>query len=342
MGRPPGSKNKPKRNTRPQAIKKSPFVEEPKEQYKCTKCGKVYAIQKGHFAHSNSIIYVENNRYIHICTKCLNDLYIHYVDVLDGNEFEAIRRVCMKFDIYYNERLAKASPNISADRPRMGSYVAKCNLNPHTGKTYDDTIDEERNIGFESFEDAKDNAVRAKQKSIKFFGLGFTDDEYVLLQAEYDDWIAKNEATSKSHEQLFRNLAISQLNVNRAVQSGDPKKLESAMATFQSLLGSANLKPSQTNQNTLADQNSFGTLIKKWENEEPIPEPDEKFKDVDGIKKYISIWLYGHLCKMIGVKNFYSEQYEQEVAKYEASKTEYLDDEVDDEISKVVGDSIGN
>ena len=75
------------------------------------------------------------------------------------------------------------------------------------------------------------------------------------------------------------------------------------MDTFQSLLGSANLKPVQNNDNALADSQSFGTLIKKFEEEKPIPEPDPEWKDVDGIVKYITVYFLGHLCKMIGIKN---------------------------------------
>lgn len=41
--------------------------------------------------------------------------------------------------------------------------------------------------------------------------------------------------------------------------------------------------------------------IKKVEDEEPIAEVDEEFKDVDGIANYIYKWFTGHLKKMIGL-----------------------------------------
>ena len=98
------------------------------------------------------------------------------------------------------------------------------------------------------------------------------------------------------------------------------------MNAYQNLLGSANIKPNQTNENALADQNTFGTLIQKWETEKPIPEPDPEWKDVDGILKYISTWFLGHLCKMMGVKNSYSKLYENEMKKYKVEKPQYEDD----------------
>ena len=66
----------------------------------------------------------------------------------------------------------------------------------------------------------------------------------------------------------------------------------------------------------LLNRLTFGTLIKKWENEEPIPEPDPEWADVDGIGKYIRIWFLGHLCKMLGIENEFSKEYEAEMAKF--------------------------
>ena len=77
----------------------------------------------------------------------------------------------------------------------------------------------------------------------------------------------------------------------------------------------------------MAEQNTFGTLIRKWENEKPIPEPDEEWKDVDGIVRYITVYFLGHLCKMMGIKNSYPRMYEAEMAKYKVEKPEYEDDD---------------
>ena len=83
----------------------------------------------------------------------------------------------------------------------------------------------------------------------------------------------------------------------------------------------------------LADQNTFGTLIQKWENERPIPQPDPEFEDVDGIRRYVGAYFLGHLCKMMGIKNRYSAIYEEEMAKYTVEKPSYEQDEVDPEMS---------
>lgn len=124
---------------------------------------------------------------------------------------------------------------------------------------------------------------------------------------------------------MFKQICYAQLDILKAKRAGQPTK--DLTKTLQDLLATANLQPKQTKDNTLAEQNTFGTLIRKWENERPIPEPDEEWKDVDGIAKYITIYFLGHLCKMMGIKNSYSRMYEAEMAKYKVEKPEYEDDD---------------
>lgn len=232
----------------------------------------------------------------------------------------------MKFDIYYNQGLCDASKKISEDRSRIHTYISRANLQQYAGKTYDTTIDEETDFTIGSIEEAKENKdIKTTQKTIKFFGLGFTDSEYQWLQNQYDDWITRHECKTKAQEVLFKNICIAELQIQKAAQTNG--KVDSYMKSLQDLLGSANLKPTQNNDNALADQNTFGTLINKWENEKPIPEPDPEWKDVDGIARYVTVFFLGHLCKMMGIKNSYSKEYEKEMEKYRVEKPEYFEDE---------------
>ena len=98
------------------------------------------------------------------------------------------------------------------------------------------------------------------------------------------------------------------------------------------LLDSAKLQPKQNAGDTTAENQTLGTLIDKWENTRPIPEVDEELKDVDKIGKYISVFFFGHLCKMIGVDNDYSRQYNEYMKKYTVEKPEYTEDDADEAI----------
>jgi hypothetical protein len=115
-----------------------------------------------------------------------------------------------------------------------------------------------------------------------------------------------------------------ELQIMKAIQSGD--KVDGLIRSFNDLLGSANIEPVQNKDNSLADQNTFGTLIQKWENERPVPEPDPEWEDVDGIGRYIRTYFLGHLCKMLNVNNSYSRLYDEEIAKYTVDSPHYEED----------------
>lgn len=313
----------PSKNTEIEKIKYS--KEDEPNFYKCPTCGSSYKGLDDNFPSSQSELYSGWDYHLPICKKCLDRMFEHYTEVYGGDEDHAIRRICEKYDIYYNISLLNASRKITKNRSRIHTYVSRYNLNQYAGKTFDTTLDEERKEGvIETFDDVKD-AKKAKLKTVKFFGTGFEDDDYAFLEDEYLDWTTRHECSTKAQEEVFKQICYAQLDILKAKRKALPTK--DLTKTLQDLLATANLQPKQTKDNALAEQNTFGTLIRKWENEKPIPEPDEEWKDVDGIVRYVTVYFLGHLCKMMGIKNSYSRMYENEMSKYKVEKPEYEDDD---------------
>lgn len=148
-----------------------------------------------------------------------------------------------------------------------------------------------------------------------FFGEGFSEKDYIYLSHEYDDYCNRYEVDSKALENLIKEIVVTQLEIRKKRALGE--KVDSMQKTLQDLLGSSNLKPVQETGANAVDQESFGTLIKKWENDRPIPEPDEAWKDVDGIGKYVRTFFLGHLARLFGKEgdNPYHDEYEFEIEK---------------------------
>lgn len=298
-------------------------------EYYCTCCGRHWNKQKDNFSASRSPLYKSNNGYVHICKDCTAEYYKQMVDLFDGNEEHAIERMCQIFDWMYHELPLGMSRHISKDRPRVHDYVNKIYMNqsksiPNCDYTYVTTIkNKNSDTVIESLDEIKDK--KAKKSTVKFFGTGFSEEDYDFLEEQYTDWTTRHECQSKAQEEVFKQLCFAQLDILKAKRKGDPAKDE--LRTFQDLLDTAKLKPKQINTDTLTSDRTFGQLIKLWEDEKPIPEPDEEFKDVDGIARYISVFFLGHLAKMLGVKNKWSKMYEDEMAKYKVEKPEYEDDD---------------
>lgn len=169
------------------------------------------------------------------------------------------------------------------------------------------------------------NHIEIPEYIFKMFGPGYTPEEYEYLQEQYEDWMQKYEVDTKALEQCIQALCVSSLNIRRAQQSNDTKATQAAMKSFQEMLTTAKLSPRQHKEETVSDEETFGTLIQKWENEKPIPQPEKEFADVDGIKKLVTVFFFGHLCKMFNIRNDYSDLYEEEIGKYTVTKPQGYD-----------------
>ena len=274
----------------------------------------------------------------------LNDLQL--LPALDYDESRAIEVMCSICDWYYSEDALAMSKKARESQPNgilSSIYGARRRLRQVQchGTTYLDTILQRREAaakitslseasGLDVDPDA--NHIEIPEEVFKMFGPGYIPEEYEYLSEQYEDWTSRYEVNSKALEQCIQSLCVSQLNIRRAQQEGNSKAAADAMKSFQEMLTTAKLSPKQTKEDQLAQTETFGTLIKEWEKNQPIPEPSPEFADIDGIKKLVTVFFFGHLCKMFNIKNDYAQMYDDEVSKYTVSKpqiSEAIDEEDD-------------
>ena len=175
--------------------------------------------------------------------------------------------------------------------------------------------------------------VRLNQRTLKAakkrFGSGYSNEDLMFLENEYQDWVMRHECNTKAQEEVFENLSVAKLLQRRALAKGNSTK--DIDAQIQSWMKSGAVEPRQNNLDAYSDAQTFGTLIQKYEETRPLPEVSPELRDVDGIGKYINVFYLGHLCKMFGIKNDYAQQYEEEIGKYTVTKPEYREDEEDND-----------
>ena len=301
-------------------------------KYKCFCCEKEYV--ESNYYSSTSEFYINIGK-VPYCKQCIGKLYQHFLDKYTNEgclnpEKKAVRRVCMALDIYFNDKAYNDAIDDAKRRKiditAMGSYMKRVQLNPHRGKTYDDTIYEEEQADFDSNISIDDfDSSEVDQSTIEFFGVGFVNEDYKFLKKEYDDWTARHECKTKAQEEVFKDICFNRLQNLKALRRGEDTK--DITASFQRLLDSGKLQPKQNAGETMADNQTFGTLIDKWENTRPIPEVDEDLRDIDKIGLYLEIFFKGHLAKMMGLKNSLSNLYTRFIKKYTVEKPEYKDNE---------------
>lgn len=173
-----------------------------------------------------------------------------------------------------------------------------------------------------------ENDTKIIQKTLKAakkrFGNSYSNEDLMFLENEYQDWITRYECNTKAQETIFERLAFKKWEINKATKVGlSTKDLDK---TYTELLSSINILPRQNSANGLSDSLSFGQLIEKWEENEPVYDPDPEFADCDNIGKYIRVWFKGHLARALGLDNGYSKEYDEYIKQYTVTKPEYEED----------------
>lgn len=241
---------------------------------------------------------------------------------------DSVKRMLQKMDLPYINSLYESCIKAVSDEvneknrksPFLQMVTILKSLPQYRGLSWKDS---EFEIGTVDGEEIKQNAKTIKNGR-KRFG-NYPNEDLMFLENEYQDWVTRYECDSKTQESIFERLAFKKWEIMKATQSGQPTK--DLDKTYTELLSSGNLLPRQNAGNAMTDTLTFGQLIEKWEQEDPIPEPSEEFKDVDGIVKYIDVFFKGHLAKMMGLKNGYSHQYDNYMSQYTVTKPEYKEEE---------------
>lgn len=287
----------------------------------CTCCGESKKINSNNFYKSYSVLYRKNieNR-MTICKDCVLKL----ADELNKNfnsDNRALYELCQLLDTYYEKALFESAKNQAENKNSniFQIYFQKVlSLPQYRDKRFKDSE------LFDQTRDYEEMSESVGRDLIEFWGVGYSQNEYSFLEKEYTNLLTRYECDSYAQEVLFQEIANQRLDIKKKRENGT--SVDKELKTLQDLLGSANIKPVQESNALASEQVTFGTLIKKYENEKPIPEPLGEWKDADWIKKYVLTWFLGHFSKMMGSKNEYSKMYEDEIDKYTVS-IEHEDDE---------------
>lgn len=321
---------------------------------RCVRCGKEFRKQVNNFPLSQSPLWEENNGRVPICYLCVDELYRDYTRKFQ-NDKDAIERICMKLDYYWNTEIYDTAARNKTAGSRIRAYITRVNQGKYAGKTYDDTIEEGRfelppKVVVEEEPDESANyllntpvasltSVEAPtEDTILFWGAGFTADFYHELNLRYEKWTGSlPKPLDLADEALYKQICIQECIINRNISRGEA--IVQNQNILNTLLGSLNIKPVQKKEDEAAgdtDSTPLGVWAKRWEDKRPIPE-DTELDQENKIIKYINVWFYGHLGKMLGMKNIYSPLYEAEIGKYTVERPEFEGEDDDVVIDEVFG-----
>lgn len=286
------------------------------------------------------------NGYLPFCNTCVEEMYNNYVEKLRSREM-AMRRICMKLDLYWNKQVFELVERTSPNRSIIRNYIGKLNIVKYLNKTYDDTLAEEAEAKDKdrletapsplAADSIDENELDSESSSINpelinFWGGGFNKSFYEELESRYNEWTGGKEISDPTEKALYKQICILEATINRDTAMG--KAIDKSVNALNSLLGSMNLKPTQKKEDaeTIYDKTPMGVWIKRWEDNDPVPESKPS-----GLVKYITVWFLGHLCKMAGIKNSYCKMYEDEIAKIRVEHPEYEEEDDEDMLNDIFG-----
>ena len=315
----------------------------------CTRCGLAYGRRKGYFPVCYSALY-RGSGYLPYCKNCVDTMYNDYVAQI-GDSKKAVRQMCRKLDLYWNEVVFDSVEKKATTRTMMTNYIARINNISYAGKCYDDTLIAEGTLWADSDERIAEDTSQATEEAdgedvltmddipenvISYWGPGYTPDMYQDLEMRRTYWVNNlpdDITPDVGMEALIRQICNLEIDINRIRAEG--KSVDKQIGMLDKLISSMNLKPGQkTEDNAAFDKTPFGVWIDRWEYKRPIPEPDPELNDYDGIIKKISIWFLGHICAMFGFKNKYCKLYEDKMASMRVERND-TDDDDDEEAFNV-------
>lgn len=230
-------------------------------------------------------------------------------------------------DTLYKSAVSDSENEINEKNRKCGwfSYMTMIQSLPNwKGKTWDDSefdLEDDTSPEYE----IKENKKTIKNGK-KRFGEFYSNQDIMFLENEYQDWISRYECNTKAQESIFERLACKKLEINKATKAGENTK--DLDKTYQDLLSTANIQPRQQVVDPISNAQTWGTLVQRWEDNDPILlEPDSELEDIDHLSLIVDAVFRGHTAKAVGLKNRFANIYENFMKRYTVSKPEYEEDE---------------
>lgn len=310
---------------------------EQSDRYACCRCGQTYTKRQGYFHSCGGALY-KGTGYLSVCKKCVDVMYGAYLQQSEDIK-NAVRQMCRALNIYWSDKIFTSVAQKATVKTAMNDYLKAISGKSYWGKSYDDTLLEdgtlwdsvqptERDVPVADMLSApteEEDIDSIPEEIIKFWGTGYTPSMYRQLEERREYWMSglpEEFDTGVGSEAIIKQICSLELDINRERAKGNT--VDKLVTTLSGLIGSLNLKPSQKKQDDDSSlvNTPLGVWLYRYENERPLP----VVEDENIIRKTVFTWM-GHVCKMLGKKNAYTQLYEDEIARLRVEKPEYEEDD---------------
>ena len=265
----------------------------------CTACGEEKAPNTGFYI-SRSKLYKFNDGRMPICKECLSKLFKE-LQAKYSDEVKALYHLCMLFDIYFDRDLVEKSSNMGKykndDDNLLKSYMK--NVNSLNQYKFKDSMSSDCVVLDDNLLESKKEEVEINNKTLfevtdkmkVRWGASLPIEDYMFLESKYKEFTDVYECRTPAQRLIFEQIAKCLLRGEKALKKDNDVAFEKMNNMVSKLMTDGNIKPIQEASVAEDDTATWGKWINLIEQERPIGEPCEQFKDVDKISSYITKWF---------------------------------------------------
>lgn len=265
-------------------------------KFVCNKCGKNLAIESNYFKLTKNDLC----RYAiyPICKKCLREEFEK--ERFNNGDRMALRYILRRLDKPYIEEIVERA--FERDKNDILGYTLKVlnGLSQYSNLCYDDS-DFIKSKGITEVDNKMMSVVEKEFTDddwARWTGYGLEPADLKACNDYYIKIIDKYEFDSLNDEMAVEQLAVLNVKLKKAFKDDDTTAIEKLRKTISSIEADLNISAKQKKDDMGKD--TFGNFIKMIENEEPIPETRDEFKDVDKIWNLVKRYVVGYLPVMLG------------------------------------------
>lgn len=309
-------------------LNKKETVEEDKLIIKCSCCGH----EKAGTEYYSSTSYIHKNTgKLSICKQCVWDYVV--TNTKSGYDIHKMKDILQMTDkAFVHSLLVSSKEEAESSKYKKNifkTYMKNIVMPQNKNLRWSDSkFSDEADFSNHSYDyDAEDNNLEITSDTIKYWNKGYSDWEYNYLNEERIKLMSSFECPDYGMEMIMKDICFINLDIEKLRQEKKPNshsEITKLIKARSDLMNSANMNPIQSTGAEANDQITFGTLIKKLENDRPVPKQLE-----DEMKDYIDTYMAGHLAKMEGLNNELTDKYDKALSEYTIDFNEInnLDDE---------------
>jgi len=257
--------------------------------YSCCQCHNNFD-SLTEFYKTYSTLYTDTG-HLPICKDCFLGLFNSYADKYHDRN-KAMQRICMAFDLYYDESLFNKC--CKEDAVEIGNYMKRLNMVQYQGKTFDTNINEGFVFGeiLDSAKTKKSSVTAAqerqpiKQTDIEKWGDGLEPEEYKSLNTHYKYLKSANPNCDSNQEIFIINLCEIKMQQARTLRDGNIDAYSKLTELYRKIFQQAGLKTVKEATTSAEDCWSSWTGIISRQAPEEYYKDKQLYKDMDGLDDY--------------------------------------------------------